>query len=202
MVGSPTAIHNTHGDFKKEYDDPDIFTFDNAPSREEVLSEEVDENGDGHLSVGPTPALTTRRPSWARRLSASTIGTNSTANERDIMEWHRIHKPPKEIRTVKWMFNAKTTSNLPPSAIFQRVHAALIEMQKMLNDQISFKRIDDYYIMYCEFKTPNAEDSVSFDIEVCKVWLLKLYGVKVKRISGDPLLFKDLYAQVIDLLRL
>ncbi|KAI9190458.1 hypothetical protein H9P43_001892 [Blastocladiella emersonii ATCC 22665] len=44
--------------------------------------------------------------------------------------------------------------------------------------------------------TARAADVV-FEAEVCKVWLLHLHGVRVKRISGDPLVFKDLYKDLV-----
>ncbi|ORZ37910.1 hypothetical protein BCR44DRAFT_1483602 [Catenaria anguillulae PL171] len=41
-----------------------------------------------------------------------------------------------------------------------------------------------------------AEHIVRFEVEVCKVWLLNLHGVRFKRISGDSLAFKELYKEL------
>ncbi|KAJ3363263.1 Protein kinase [Allomyces javanicus] len=51
--------------------------------------------------------------------------------------------------------------------------------------------------------TPSqAANEVVFEAEVCKVWLLRMHGVRIKRISGDPLLFKDLYKELVSKLEL
>ncbi|KAJ3374207.1 Protein kinase [Allomyces arbusculus] len=47
-----------------------------------------------------------------------------------------------------------------------------------------------------------AANEVVFEAEVCKVWLLRMHGVRIKRISGDPLLFKDLYKELVSKLEL
>lgn len=119
-----------------------------------------------------------------------------------IQEWHLLHKPPKEIRSVRFGFNSATTSELPPSAIFQDVHRVLILLQARYANQISFTRVEDYYVFNCQLTTPNPDDNVQFEIEVCKVWLMKLHGVKIKRISGNALIFKEIYENVVYDLRI
>ncbi|KAL7747270.1 hypothetical protein RI367_007324 [Sorochytrium milnesiophthora] len=41
-----------------------------------------------------------------------------------------------------------------------------------------------------------------FEAEVCKVWLLRMHGVRVKRISGDTLAFKDIYHDLVSKLEI
>jgi hypothetical protein len=57
-------------------------------------------------------------------------------------------------------------------------------------------------MMMCTYQIPNKEETVAFEVEICKVWLLKVHGVKIKRIQGDPLIFKDLYTEVVNLMGL
>lgn len=122
--------------------------------------------------------------------------------ENEIVEWHQIHKPAKEIRTIRWTFNSKTTSSLNPSVLFQHLHKALDDLNEAHYGNLKYSRVDDYYMMLCSYSIPNRNETVSFELEVCKVWLLKVHGVKIKRISGDPLIFKDLYTELVELLDL
>lgn len=50
--------------------------------------------------------------------------------------------------------------------------------------------------------TASSENDVVFEAEVCKIWLLKLHGVRVKRKSGSAFYYKDIYTQLTDRLSL
>ncbi|KAJ3106347.1 Map microtubule affinity-regulating kinase [Phlyctochytrium bullatum] len=135
-------------------------------------------------------------------------------SRKEIEEWHMLHRPPKEIRTVRYSFNPSLTSTLPPTQVFQDVHRVLLMLQRHYNNRLSFTRHDDYYLLRCKLAAglgngsstgPGDEEggvSVEFEIEVCKVWLLKLHGVRLKRILGNALLFKEVYSHVCELLNI
>ncbi|KAJ3161812.1 Map microtubule affinity-regulating kinase [Geranomyces michiganensis] len=123
-------------------------------------------------------------------------------SQKEIESWHMIHRPAKVIRTVRFAFHSSNTSTLSPSNIFQEVHRVLVDIARSHDDRLVYKRVQDFYMFNCKLTQPNAEDNVEFEIEVCKVWLLKLHGVRVKRLSGNPFLFKELYSDIVNSLEL
>ncbi|KAJ3167899.1 Serine/threonine-protein kinase par-1 [Geranomyces variabilis] len=123
-------------------------------------------------------------------------------SQKEIESWHMIHRPAKVVRTVRFAFHASNTSTLSPSNIFQEVHRVLVDIARSHDDRLAYKRVQDFYMFNCKLTQPNAEDNVEFEIEVCKVWLLKLHGVRVKRLSGNPFLFKELYSDIVNSLEL
>lgn len=64
------------------------------------------------------------------------------------------------------------------------------------------KRVDDYYMMQCSITADGDIEAVAFEIEVCKVWLLKIHGIRVKRISGNPFTYKSIYQEMIDAIQI
>jgi serine/threonine protein kinase len=119
-------------------------------------------------------------------------------SKKEIEEWHLMHRPPKEIRSARYSFNPQTTSSLSPSAIFQEVHRVLLLLRKHYDDKLAFERLDDYYQLNCKLKQGNTDDDVEFEIEVCKIWLLKLHGVRIKRLGGSAFVFKDVYSKIVE----
>ncbi|KXS21790.1 kinase associated domain 1-containing protein [Gonapodya prolifera JEL478] len=110
-----------------------------------------------------------------------------------------LHKPPKTIRSIRYAFSSNTTSSMPPQAVFQEVHRVLLLLAQMYGeDRFVFERISDYYVLQCKlYDTGHKRVEVAFEIEVAKVWLLKLHGVRIKRLMGEPLLFKEFYTNII-----
>ncbi|KAJ1550434.1 Protein kinase, partial [Nowakowskiella sp. JEL0078] len=46
----------------------------------------------------------------------------SEITTKEIEAWHLLHKPPKQIRTVRFTFTSNTTSSAAPFLLFQEVH--------------------------------------------------------------------------------
>ncbi len=42
-----------------------------------------------------------------------------------------------------------------------------------------------------------VQGRVVIEVELCRVWLLKLYAIKLRRIAGDALLYKETYDRVV-----
>jgi predicted transcriptional regulator len=119
----------------------------------------------------------------------------------EINEWHNVHKPPKTIRSSKFMFNSRGSSaRLEPATMFQDIHRALMTMQATLPEvQLTFRRVDEYYMF-----DSKAKDSkgclMEFTVELCQVWLLNLHAMKIRRTSGDTFLFKDMHDTLLNLI--
>ncbi|KAJ3125507.1 Serine/threonine-protein kinase par-1, partial [Nowakowskiella sp. JEL0407] len=114
-------------------------------------------------------------------------------SNKEIEDWHLLHRPPKTIRTVRFTFNSNTTSSLAAFMVFQEVHRVLVCLQLQHGGRLTFTRPDDLYLLNCKLASTLPEDNVEFEVEVCKLWLLKLHGVRIKRLSGNPFIFKDVY---------
>ena len=126
-----------------------------------------------------------------------------------IEEWHTFHRPAKTIRSIRFPLSHATTSTDPPHKIFQNIEQCLLAIQKGLNlegsgGNLTFERMNDLYLLSCELKTiQHPKDIVvSFTIEICKVWLLNIHGIKIKRKEGDALIFRELYKQLVGLMQL
>ncbi|KAJ1564958.1 Serine/threonine-protein kinase par-1 [Nowakowskiella sp. JEL0078] len=119
----------------------------------------------------------------------------------EIEKWHLLHKPPKQIRTVRFNFNSNTTSSAAPFLVFQEVTRALMCIQKMHDNNLKFTRPNDLYLLACSLNSTVAEDRIEFEVEVCKLWLMKVHGVRIKRISGNPFIYKDVYSTFVSLLQ-
>lgn len=52
------------------------------------------------------------------------------------------------------------------------------------------------------FNYSSTTESVQMEIEIVKIWLLSIYGVRLRRISGSTWLFKQLYSNVVSTLNI
>ena len=122
-------------------------------------------------------------------------------SKQEIEEWHMMHRPPNEIRVVRYSFNPKLTSPLNPSAIFQDVHRVLLILKRQYDGKLQFSRPTSLYYLKCEL-VGMGEDDLEFDIEICRIWLLKVHGVKIKRLAGNAINFKFIYSCFCEMLLL
>ena len=132
-------------------------------------------------------------------------GDDSEPGAKDVQAWHELHRPPKMIRSMRFSFNTATSSTMEPDDIYKQFVKVLQMLTKRYQNYFVFQRQNpDYYLLTCRLMHPSREvDSSSlFEIEVCKVWLLKLHGIRIKRIAGNPLLFKEVYSFIESELKL
>jgi serine/threonine protein kinase len=113
----------------------------------------------------------------------------------ELQDWHTFHRPASEIRTVRFSFSPRTTSPLAPAIIFRELHRVLLFTQEHVKS-LKLKRSDEYYMVICSTEE-YGEKPMQFEIEICSVWMLKLRGLRFKRISGDPFAYKKLYEQIV-----
>eukprot|EP01136_Pigoraptor_vietnamica_P010156 Opistho-1_new@47449 len=95
---------------------------------------------------------------------------------------------PGAIRSVKGLFTLVASSGRKPEAILADVHRVLKSMC------LPFKETGSWTV---EVTHVNASyQRVVLEIEVCKVWLLSLHGVSLRRISGDAWLYKEICTSI------
>lgn len=123
----------------------------------------------------------------------------------DINEWHMIHRPPTEIRTMNMVFKSKPTtfsSTLDAASIFQDLHHALKKTVATFENNIKFKRNPNYYLFEIKYKNPESDVlSCEFEVEVCKVVLLNKFSLKCTRIAGNAIVFADIHFRLVDELK-
>lgn len=126
----------------------------------------------------------------------------SQPNIQEIEMWHLVHKPPKTIRSTRFNFNKATASSRPPFLVFQSLCWALNEMKPLYKDRFFYARQPDLYLFECHLlnETKN-EVLIKFEVEVCKIWLLKMHGVRFKRLTGSSFLYEELYNQIVSFLK-
>jgi hypothetical protein len=115
--------------------------------------------------------------------------------------WSATHSEPKAIRSMRFSFNSGMSSTMEPLQIFKRVTAVIQHIKLQQGGPFTYRKDQDYYMFICRLAS-NKGEALIFEIEVCKVWLLKLHGVRMKRIAGDPILFKELYRMFEDSLKI
>jgi len=126
----------------------------------------------------------------------------SIPNFEEIEQWHLIHKPSKTIRSTRLSFNKSTATTKPPYNLFQNLCWALYEMKNVYPNRFYFVRNPDFYLFECHLLTEDLNSiCVKFEVEVCKVWLLKLYALRLKRITGNPFTYEELYSELMSLLK-
>ncbi|KAJ3321715.1 MAP microtubule affinity-regulating kinase 1 [Blyttiomyces sp. JEL0837] len=153
-------------------------------------------------SLDDDPAALVKAEEEMAAQMAAINNANLPPSKKEIEDWHKLHRPPKEIRSVRFAFNPRLTSQQAPSTVFQEVHRVLVILQKQFDQRLVFSRPDDHYLLLCKLKTENQDDDVEFEVEVCKIWLLKLHGVRIKRLGGNAFVFKDIYTFFCDLLNI
>lgn len=115
----------------------------------------------------------------------------------DVIAWHEMHRPPKKVRSVKFAIRKGTFSILDTSAMFQDVHKVLMGLPEYKAKTLTFKRHPDYYNFNCHYQPGGDLGELKFDVEICKVWLLDLHAVKIKRRIGDSVQFKHFYDLIV-----
>ncbi|KAJ3268914.1 Protein kinase [Terramyces sp. JEL0728] len=99
-------------------------------------------------------------------------------NFEEINEWHNTHKPPKLIRTIKLSCRKGLSSTMEPPAMFQDLHRALVELEQSF--ELNFKKVPDYYIFIV-----NVNQKAELEIELCKIWLLRVHALKITSKNGS-----------------
>ncbi|KAJ3318947.1 hypothetical protein HDV06_006936 [Boothiomyces sp. JEL0866] len=120
----------------------------------------------------PLSHIESREVSVVNRMSTPSI-LAFEVNTNEINSWHGIHKPPKFIRTMKFNFKKGLYSSLDPPTMFKDLHRALVEIKQTTDLQIT--KLEGFYLFRIEL------NDVAIEIELCKVWLLNIHGLKITK---------------------
>ncbi|KAM9977245.1 hypothetical protein ACTFIR_011104 [Dictyostelium discoideum] len=101
-------------------------------------------------------------------------------------------KNPK-IRSMKGPFNSGTTTMLNPIQLIEHIE------ENLNSTQISYRR--NFYVFDCKTLCPRNE-TINFEIEVCKVNGMDMYGIKFKRLSGDAWSYSSSCIKIVESLKL
>ncbi len=118
--------------------------------------------------------------------------------EQEITEWHQIHRQPRKIRTGRFSFKPSQTSMLDPSSMFQTLHKALCDIKLRTKGIFLFERVPDYYMFNCRAEKSDLGTWTRFEIEICKVPLLSVHGLRLKRKGGNALLYKEMHSTICE----
>lgn len=64
---------------------------------------------------------------------------------------------------------------------------------------ISRLQVDDYVV---SFTYNSTMETVTVSVEVVKLWLLSMHGLKFRRVSGSGWLYKQLYSRIVHALKI
>lgn len=104
---------------------------------------------------------------------------------------HRI-KP----RSLRFTWSMKTTSNLDAESVIS-------EMKRVLDLNMCDYESRDKYLLYCGHRsTKNNNTLVQWEMEVCKLPRLHLNGVRMKRIQGPVIDFRNITSKISNEMKL
>ena len=101
-----------------------------------------------------------------------------------------------EPRCMRFTWSMKTTSSLQPDAIITHVCSVLVA------HGCRYRR--HAYTLTCWYGDENcsAESYVQWEMEVCRLPRLSLNGVRLRRVAGSAISFKNIAARITNDLRL
>ena len=172
-------------------------TTDTSPSSRTSLSHhpiKSDETSQSSNAAAHSDNKSNKHPSSTIRKRSSTHANTNTGLDRELylepsqdLDGHGVPMGDlgnSGIRIIKFAFNCTVTSSSPPALIVSR-------LRKLLEaGDVVCKEGSDGYLMDCEW------GDVKFELEVCKLPRVKMFGVRLKRLAGDLWDFKRLSGKI------
>ena len=192
----PPLVHSESGLRKRAATD-----IKPTPTKPESQTEELPHTAQSLSAASQTSSL--YETAKSERKASDVKSEQTYPTDAEIQSWHDTHKPASVIRTVRFPFHKGLASfELEPAKIFVDLHDCLCTLSEMGTASglftFEFKRpINDYYLF--EIKVDYCGKRVlKFDAEVCKLWMLKMHGVRLKRIHGDSFDFKYFNGLIVE----
>jgi len=120
-----------------------------------------------------------------------TANNPASAGERGIPGCFDTVKP----RSLRFTWSMKTTSSMEPSEMMR-------EIRRVLDRNRCDYEQKEKYLLLCVHGEPDIDALVTWDMEVCKLPRLSLYGIRIKRVSGTSVGFKNIASKITNELHL
>jgi MAP/microtubule affinity-regulating kinase len=99
-------------------------------------------------------------------------------------------------RSLRFTWSMKTTSNMDANDVIG-------EIKRVLDLNMCDYECRDKYLLYCGHRSPhNNHALVQWEMEVCKLPRLHLNGVRLKRIHGPAIEFRNIASKITNELNL
>ncbi|KAF2077305.1 hypothetical protein CYY_001371 [Polysphondylium violaceum] len=97
-----------------------------------------------------------------------------------------------KLRSIKGPFTSGTTTTLHPTEVIKRLDG-------MLNS-LSVAFTNTGYLFECKYL--GGSEIINFEIEICRVSGMEMYGIKFRRLGGDVWVYSAICKQIIESLQL
>lgn len=158
-------------------------TYSQSVSSTTSTSTSTSKTSSGEAQGGATQEGGEVVPPRGRRLSLPAIEYSKKRASIPSQEGETIPGIPGRIRTLTGWFSVATTSNKTVPEIVDEIKRVLQE------GDITFE-FDNAYLFVCEEAT--KKNPVTFEIEICKVTRMQLFGLHLKRIRGSIWTYKKI----------
>ena len=98
-------------------------------------------------------------------------------------------------RSLRFTWSMKTTSTMEANDI-------IAEIRRVLESNHVSYEPKERFLVLCTHGEGAGGNMVQWEMEVCKLPRLSLNGVRFKRISGNPMAFKQIASKIADELKL
>ena len=106
-----------------------------------------------------------------------------------------IRTSTEKPRSLRFTWSMKTTSSMDAPDI-------IAEIRRVLESNHVSYEPKERFLVLCTHGEGAGGNMVQWEMEVCKLPRLSLNGVRFKRISGNPMAFKQIASKIADELKL
>ena len=115
----------------------------------------------------------------------------------ESMGFHTHSGYSEEMRSLRYSTAMHTTTAHTPSDIN-------VQLEKILNSRVLLPNLHvekrSKWVWVLKSEHEEFESKFVMEIEVCSVWLLKMSAIKMKRLGGDAMNYKNCYDKITSLL--
>ena len=129
------------------------------------------------------------------------LNTATTSSSPEPSPSHQLNGPSSQHerikpRSLRFTWSMKTTSNMNADDVIG-------EIKRVLDLNMCDYEIRDTYLLYCGHRSAqNNNTLVQWEMEVCKLPRLHLNGVRMKRVHGSAIDFRNIASKITHDLKL